>query len=211
MGASGSKAAQTGARKFPTRAPGAAPPRAPRPPRPAPEPPRQPPAAAFSENPAQRADAPNQETVATEFMSPGFAARLRELGAVQPNPLFSNSSVAGPRGPSPSSSSSQDASTQYDSPPPPPSWPSARDNATLGVLEARTRLEEQAEREADSMGRASDKGRELVDVGTIRRVLLLRARGIGEGEIEQRFGLRSGVVRRLGPKGVVEATTQLSE
>jgi hypothetical protein len=132
-------------------------------------------------------------------MSPAFAARLKELGAVQPNPLFSNSSIAGPRG-----SSSSDPSTQYGSPPA-PNWPSARDNATLGVLEARRRLEEQADAELESMGRASHKGKELLDVGTIRRVLLLRQQGVGEREIEERFGLRQGVVRKLGPMGVVEA------
>jgi hypothetical protein len=151
---------------------------------------------------AIRADAPNQETVATEFMSPQFAARLKELGAVQPNPLFSNSSTAGPRG-----QQSGDPSTQYQFPPP-PNWPSARDNATLGVLEARRRLEEQAQAEMESMGRSSDKGKELLDVGTIRRVLLLRQQGVGDGEIEKRFGLRSGVVRRLGPPEVVEAVQQ---
>jgi len=133
-------------------------------------------------------------------MSPAFAARLKELGAVQPNPHFSNSSTAGrpPRG------ETGDPSTQYQSPPP-PNWPSARDNATLGVLEARRRLQEQADAEIESMGRASDRGKELLDVGTIRRVLLLRQQGVGDREIEERFGLREGVVRRLGPRGVVEA------
>lgn len=143
-------------------------------------------------------------------MNPAFAARLRELGAVQPNPAFSHSSVAGqppPRG------SNSEPSTQFQSPPP-PSWPAARDNATLGVLEARRRLEEQAEAELENMGRAtrSDGGRELLDVGTIRRVLLLRRQGVGEREIEERFGLRPGTVRRLGPPGTVEAVqVQLSQ
>ncbi|KAH8906301.1 hypothetical protein BR93DRAFT_969506 [Coniochaeta sp. PMI_546] len=200
MGSGSSKAA----RKFPTRAPGAAPPRPSSHPRSNPAPPR-PPAATFSKDEAIRADAPNQETVPTEFMSPDFAARLRQMGAVQPNPLFSNSSTAGPRG----GPGSADPSTQYQSPPT-PSWPSARDNATLGVLEARRRLEEQAEAELENMGRASDKGKELLDVGTIRRVLLLRQQGVGDRDIELRFGLRPGLVKRLGPPGVVEAVQQLS-
>lgn len=142
-------------------------------------------------------------------MNPAFAARLRELGAVQPNPAFSHSSVAG----QPSSTSNSSSSTQFQSPPP-PSWPAARDNATLGVLEARRRLEEQAESELENMGRAtrSDGGRELLDVGTIRRVLLLRRQGVGEREIEERFGLKPGTVRRLGPPGTVEAVqVQLSQ
>ncbi|OIW28041.1 hypothetical protein CONLIGDRAFT_716416 [Coniochaeta ligniaria NRRL 30616] len=201
MGSGSSKAAQAGARKFPTRAPGAAPPRPSSHPRPNPEPSRP---ATFSKDEATRADALNQETVPTEFMNPAFAARLKELGAVQPNPLFSNSSTAGPRG-----SGSGDPSTQYQSPPP-PNWPSARDNATLGVLEARRRLEEQADAEMEHMGRTTDKGKELLDVGTIRRVLLLRQQGVGDKDIEERFGLRPGVVKRLGPPGVVEALQQLS-
>lgn len=153
---------------------------------------------------AIRADAPNQETVPTEFMSPQFAARLRELGAVDPRPLFSNSSTAGPR-PGGGGDSGDPNAAQ---PSRPPNWPSARDNVTLGVLEARRRLEEQAEAEMESMGRASDQGRELVDVGTVRRVLLLRQQGVGDREIEERFGLKTGVVRRLGPAGVVEAVQQ---
>lgn len=136
-------------------------------------------------------------------MSPQFAARLRELGAVEPRPLYSNSSIAGPR----RRPESDDPNVQHGSPPP-PNWPSARDNATLGVLEARRRLEEQAEAEMESMGRASDKGKELLDAGTIRRVLLLRQQGAGDSEIEERFGLRAGVVRRLGRPGVVEAVQQ---
>lgn len=71
-------------------------------------------------------------------------------------------------------------------------------------------MEEQAEAELENMGRASDKGKELLDVGTIRRVLLLRQQGVGDRDIEERFGLRPGVVKRLGPPGVVEAVQQLS-
>ena len=137
-------------------------------------------------------------------MNAAFSARLRQMGAVQPNPHFSNSSTAGPRGSGPA------PTTRGEESPPPPSWPSARDNATLGVLEARRRLEEQAEAEMDQMGRASDKGRELLDVGTIRRVLLMRRQGRSDGEIEERFHLRPGVVGRLGPRGVVEAVQQMS-
>lgn len=136
-------------------------------------------------------------------MSPAFSARLRQMGAVQPNPLFSNSSTAGPRGDSGSGDPQHQA-------PPPPNWPSARDNGTLGVLEARRRLEEQADAEMEQMGRASDRGKELLDVGTIRRVLLMRQQGATDGDIEKRFHLRPGVVRRLGKPGVVEAVQQMS-
>jgi hypothetical protein len=45
-----------------------------------------------------------------------------------------------------------------------------------------------------------------LDVVTLRQVLVLRDRGVSEGEIEGRLELRSGVVGRLGGKGVVSVT-----
>jgi hypothetical protein len=138
-------------------------------------------------------------------MNPAFADRLRKMGAVQPNPFYSPSSTAGPRHGSPDAGGDPQHSSA-----PAPSYPSARDNATLGVLEARRRLQERADAEMESMGRSTDKGRELLDVGTIRRVLLLRRQGRSDAEIEARFHLRPGVVRKLGPPGVVEAVQQLS-
>lgn len=47
--------------------------------------------------------------------------------------------------------------------------------------------------------------RSFLDVVTLRRVLVLRDRGMPEGEIERELGLRGGLVGRLGPKGVVRA------
>lgn len=117
------------------------------------------------------------------------------MGVAQPNPTFSPSSTAAQQFPSPD---------DYRSAPAPPNFPSARDNQTLSVLEARKRLQERADAEMENLGRRGE-GREFLDVGTIRKVLLLRQRGEGEGDIERRFGLRKGAVGRLGSRGVVEA------
>ena len=42
-----------------------------------------------------------------------------------------------------------------------------------------------------------------MDVVTLRRVLVLRDRGVSGREIERELGLREGLVGRLGRKGVV--------
>lgn len=135
---------------------------------------------------------PETNTVPTEFMSPAFSARLKQMGAAQPNPTYS-----------PSSTASHHGDPQHQSQPA-PNYPSASDNATLGVLEARRRLQEKADAELENMGKSTDKGRELLDVGLIRRVLVLRQRGERDAVIEERLHLKPGVVRRLGPPGVVE-------
>lgn len=48
------------------------------------------------------------------------------------------------------------------------------------------------------------EGRRFLDVGLLRRVLVLRdERGMEAREIERVMGLREGVVERLGGRGVV--------
>jgi hypothetical protein len=74
-------------------------------------------------------------------------------------------------------------------------------------LTARYRLAEEAELEFSNIGRKGREGRQFLDVVTIRQILVLRdEKGLGEGEIEERLGLRKGVVGRLGGKGLVEAS-----
>lgn len=115
------------------------------------------------------------------------------MGVAQPHPTFSPSSTANPMSP--------DASHHF--PPPPGNYPSAANNATLNVLEARRRLQEQADREVEGMGKSGDRGREFLDVATIRDVLAMRQRGDRSADIESRLGLRRGVVDRLGRPGMV--------
>ncbi len=126
-------------------------------------------------------------------MSAAFSSRLKQMGIAQANPTFSPSSAFSPDPPG-----AQPASG--------PRYPSSASNATLSVLEARRELEEKADEEFGNMGRSTDKGREFLDAATIRDILVLRDRGIDTIAIEARLHLKPGVVKRLGPRGLVSAT-----
>ena len=211
-------------RKFPSRAPGIAPSAATRPiprsPRQSPDPstapqPRSRPQASYTKDegkiseqsynisvsdtdilPAIRADSvdPNRP----EFLTPDFADRLQKMGIVQPNPTYSPSSIASPF----SGDASGIAQTLSK-----PQFPSARHNPTLGVLEARRRIEEQAKEELENLGKSTDKGKQFLDVTTVKQILVLRDRGVSASDIEARLRLRPGVVAGLGPKGIVSAAS----
>src|SRR5439155_19045201 len=109
-----------------------------------------------------------------------FAASLRTIGPVDhPTPTHSNSSF-------------------------PPSADSIRRNPALTLLAARSRLAEEAEAEALSIGKKGFPGRRFVDVVTLRQVLRLRDDGgVADTEIEKRLGLKRGTVGRLGRRGLV--------
>ncbi|KAJ9132991.1 hypothetical protein NKR23_g11029 [Pleurostoma richardsiae] len=187
MGSGASKAAQKSARKFPARAPGAAaPPPPPRASRPLPS--KKPsPEARTAKDEAVRADGLDPQM--PESIDAAYASRLMQMGAVQPNPLYSPSSTASPMAPQ----------QHVDG----PAYPSPSSNPTLGALEARRRLEREAETEFEEMGRSGSQGRQLLNVGTIRSILVMRERGARPEDIEARFNLRRGVVERLGPRGLV--------
>jgi hypothetical protein len=129
----------------------------------------------------------------SEFISPDFADRLRKMGVVQPNPTFSPSSIASPV---------PDASGVKQSLPK-SRFPSVPNNATLGVLEARHRLETQAKQELANTGKSTDKGREFLDIATVKQILVLRQSGRSSADIEQRLRLKPGTAARLGPEGIV--------
>lgn len=76
----------------------------------------------------------------------------------------------------------------------------------MQVLNRRQDIQRAAEAEfADTLiGEGTDQ-RTFLDVVTLRRVLVLRDRGVSGGEIEREMGLREGLVGRLGRKGVVRA------
>ncbi|KAK4157774.1 hypothetical protein C8A00DRAFT_11425 [Chaetomidium leptoderma] len=193
MGASGSKAAQQTVRKFPSRATGSSPPAASQAgrstPRPAPAPAR--PQASYTKNDAIRAD--SMDPNGPERISADFAGRLQKMGIVQPNPTYSPSSIASPF--SDASGIEQSLST--------PRFPSASKNATLGALEVRRQLEARARGELENMGKSTDKGREFLDIGTVKQILVLRQGGASATDIETRLRLKPGVVARLGPQGIV--------
>ena len=121
--------------------------------------------------------------------------------------MYSHSSTFNP-----SSASSSDSPSHQGLPGPPQAshsqiFPDPSRNPAIQVLTARERLSQEAEKEFIQAGRAGHAGRQFLDVITIRQVLMLRdEKGLAEGEIEKRLGLRKGVVGRLGPKGVVGDT-----
>jgi hypothetical protein len=54
------------------------------------------------------------------------------------------------------------------------------------------------------LGTKASEGRGFLDVVTLRQVLVLRKKGMREGDIEEALGLRTGVVAALGRKGIVD-------
>lgn len=131
----------------------------------------------------------------------GLAARLSQLGPVQPNPTQSNSSTF---------NESHQSSSQFQPSASTPSqsiFPSAKQNPAVSLLTARYRLAEEAEQEFANIGRKGSPGRQFLDVITIRQILILRdEKGVSPAEIERSLGLREGVVGRLGRRGVVGAS-----
>ncbi|KAI0149904.1 hypothetical protein F4776DRAFT_659798 [Hypoxylon sp. NC0597] len=182
MGAKASKPAQAATRKFPTRAPGsAAPPHA----RPAPAAQRSSePRASFAKDDTIRADGADPDP--NPMTNPAFSQRLKQMGVATPNPTMSNSSTASPYPVFP------------DQGPQGSNFPSPSQNATLSALESRQRLQEAAELEFERPG----QGKEFLDVGTLKQILVMQARDTPAPDIEKRLRLKSGVVDRLGPKGV---------
>ncbi|KAI1800478.1 hypothetical protein F4811DRAFT_27984 [Daldinia bambusicola] len=206
MGAKASKPAQSATRKFPSRAPGSAapPPHA----RPHPQSQSQPAAAAaqrrgpearasFSKDDAIKADSVDPDP--NPFTNAAFSQRLKQMGVATPNPTFSHSSTA-------STSLYPGAPDQG---PHSHAYPSPAQNQTLSALDARRRLQERATGEYED-GMAAGRqggGREFLDVGTLKQALVLQARGAPAAEIEKRLRMKSGVVERLGPKGVTMPLT----
>ncbi|KAI1751869.1 hypothetical protein F4782DRAFT_503430 [Xylaria castorea] len=205
MGAKASKPAQAASRKFPTRTPGSA------------VPPRAPGGAARQAEPkgvkdeAIRADGRDPDLDLDASMNAAYSERLRKMGVATPFPTLSNSSTAGPYS-SPSSSSTYTETSSSLSPPkaapsrspgsnttsttafyPPPSR-----NRTLNALEARRDLQARADAEFEDASRP----REFLDAALLRKALLLQNSGMEARDIEARLRLKSGVVARLGPRGV---------
>lgn len=199
MGASSSKPARSAAQAVsrrqypkqpvspPTSSP-AQPPPASKPTRQQPQPPRQPsrpPPAGPTYHSKEPPSLERSSAIDLDGRDPDFAAQLRTIGPVTPNPTFSPSSTFARQQPAP---------TVF----PPAS------NPALLVFSARQRLTKAAEQELEAMGRSGFQGREYLDALTIRQVLAMRDRqGLSAEEIERLLRLKSGVVGRLGERGVV--------
>lgn len=135
-----------------------------------------------------------------------FAARLSQLGPVQPHPTQSNSSTFNETHQAPSHPSSSQFQPSA-SAPSQSIFPNAKQNPAVLLLTARYRLAEEAEQEFANIGRRGSPGRQFLDVITIRQILVLRdERGVSDAEIERSLGLREGVVGWLGRRGVVGAS-----
>ncbi|KAF2969023.1 hypothetical protein GQX73_g4550 [Xylaria multiplex] len=210
MGAKASKSAQTASRKFPTRAPGSA------------VPPGGPGGLGarraepkFVKDEAIHSDGRDPDLDLNANTNLAYSERLRKMGVATPFPTLSNSTTAAPflspsslSSSSPSSPSSPtytQTSSSLSQPSPPPNttntapfYPPPSQNRTLNALEARRDLQARAEAEFED----PSQGREFLDAGTLRRALLLQNHGVPSKDIEAKLRLKSGVVARLGPRGV---------
>ena len=89
-------------------------------------------------------------------------------------------------------------------------FPDPKQNPGLAVLEARSRIADEAEEEHARVRVGEDTGRRFLDVGMIRQILVLRDRkGMKSADIERNLGLANGVVASLSAVGEarVGATT----
>lgn len=127
------------------------------------------------------------------MIPPDLAQRLREIGVVQPNPTYSHTSTAVPMSPPLEQTSNSG-----------PIFPSPANNPVLNALEARERVQREAEEELESLGVSNSQGRRFLQAGMVRDILMMREKGASEAQIENRFHLRKGVLRRLGPRGLYE-------
>ncbi|KAL4974848.1 hypothetical protein BDW66DRAFT_78688 [Aspergillus desertorum] len=194
MGSSASKparsAAQASRRHYPKQP--SAPPPASRPPTQRPPPPSPPPASrqpnVQPQSPAQGSIFHSNEKASLEKSSaidldgrdPHFAASLRSIGPVMPNPTLSHSST-------------------FNQTHPPSVFPSTSTNPALLVITARQRISREAEAEAEELGKGGFEGRRYLDAFTIRQILAMRDRqGSGAEEIERALRLKKGVVGRVG-------------
>ncbi|CRG90105.1 hypothetical protein PISL3812_07146 [Talaromyces islandicus] len=125
------------------------------------------------------------QAIDLDAQDPHFAASLRSLGAVTPNPTMSNSST-------------------FNSHARPSVFPDANNNPALLVVSSRARITKAAEQEQEAFGRPSHPGREFLDALTIRQIVSMRDRQrLSPGDIERLLRLKKGVVSRLGEKGIV--------
>ncbi|KAF2658558.1 hypothetical protein K491DRAFT_592937 [Lophiostoma macrostomum CBS 122681] len=198
MGSSASKgarAAGSSIRKYPTsvnpaaRAPAPSPAQ---PPKPGPGP---------SVHPAPQVSETRNEAIDVDAKDPAFASRLSSIGAVQPNPHYS-----------PTSTSEYDPQRNFFSnlpsdmmqAPPQSAFPEPRDNPALRVLEARQRIQDEAEGELENVGRRGFGGRKFVDAGVITLALMRKSRGEPDSSIEEALGIKRGRMSVLG-KGIVQS------
>ncbi|KAI5922103.1 hypothetical protein F4810DRAFT_675509 [Camillea tinctor] len=195
MGSKASKPVQTATRKFPSRSPGSPVPPAPLRPSPRSSPRSPEPQTSFTKDDAIQADSLDPDFDTDPLTSnPAFSQRLRQMGVANPHPTLSHSSTVAPRPAHSPAPGPPNPNTHY------PEHRQQNQNRTLNALEARAAIQLRARAESED----PRAGRELVDVGILKQVLQMRARGAAPADIERKLRLKQGVVRRLGPESVVE-------
>ena len=81
-------------------------------------------------------------------------------------------------------------------------FPDPKQNPALEVLEARTRILEEAEKEHARARVGEDTGRRFLDIGLIRQILVMRDRkGMKPSDIDRDLGLNRGIVDSLSSVG----------
>ncbi|KAK7421668.1 hypothetical protein QQZ08_009842 [Neonectria magnoliae] len=190
MGSSSSKVARGATRKYPTHASGSAIPAA----GPRSQPiakPKAGPAGGSAKDDAVRADGADPD-----FVGGDFSRRLHQMGMADPNPTYSPSSTAsrhlGPQAPLG------------------PTFAPNRSNPALMALDARSRLQQEAEEDFESMGRANTQGRRFLDMRTMVDAIKLRGHGLADKDIEARLRIRPGLLDKLGRQGVLAHVTSPS-
>jgi hypothetical protein len=88
-------------------------------------------------------------------------------------------------------------------PPPHTAYPDPRDNPALRLLEARQRIQDEADRELENVGRRGFAGRKYIDAGTIQLALMRKKRGESDARIEEAYAVKKGRLSVLG-KGIVD-------
>ena len=124
-----------------------------------------------------------------------FSQRLQQMGVVQPNPTYSPSSTAMPPE-NPAALARRSGSAG-------PAFAPTRSNPTLSALEARRRLQQEAEAEFEALGTGKPGGRRFVDMRTLVDAMTLLNRGTPQEEIEKRLNLENGLLERLGKPGTL--------
>ncbi len=81
--------------------------------------------------------------------------------------------------------------------------PPSKSNWALTALESRRRLQQQAEAEFEGMGHTFGEGRRFIDMRTFLSAMQLRELGATNSHIEQKLGLSTGLLNKLGNPGLL--------
>ncbi|RDA89571.1 hypothetical protein CP533_6202, partial [Ophiocordyceps camponoti-saundersi (nom. inval.)] len=117
----------------------------------------------------------------SNHISANWVTRLRDIDVTQPTP----SSTSRPEGVIPRP-------------------PSARDNVSLTVLEVRRIAQVRANHESSNIG-------QIVHINYVLDALQVRSGGVSNSDVEKKLRFRTGFMEKLGPRGVLNATSHLPE